>query len=70
MKKSITYFEKEGKENTDELIQLVKERLEYEEKHKINPFKSPRLMDPSHFSSPISSYTCNLKKDFPTVCFK
>ncbi len=28
MKKSITYFEKEGKENTDELIQLVKERLE------------------------------------------
>lgn len=27
MKKSITYFENEGKENTDELIQLIKERL-------------------------------------------
>lgn len=28
MVNSITYFEKEGKENTDQLIQLVKERLE------------------------------------------
>jgi len=28
MKKSITYFEKPGSENTDELIQLVKERIE------------------------------------------
>ena len=28
MKKSITYFENEGKQNTDELIQIVKERLE------------------------------------------
>ncbi|MDR1722029.1 MAG: hypothetical protein LBR24_03145 [Methanobrevibacter sp.] len=27
MEKSITYFEKPGKENTDELIKLVKERL-------------------------------------------
>lgn len=27
MKKSITYFENPGKENTDELIQIIKERL-------------------------------------------
>jgi len=27
MKKSITYFEKPGKENTDELLEIVKERL-------------------------------------------
>ncbi|MCC7553303.1 MAG: hypothetical protein KO202_02255 [Methanobacteriaceae archaeon] len=28
MKESITYFEKEGKENTDELISLIKEKIQ------------------------------------------
>lgn len=47
----------------------LKERLEYEEKHKKEPFRSCKLMKTSHFAPCISSFTSNLKKDFPTVHF-
>lgn len=45
----------------------LKERLELEEKNKKDPFKSCRLMKTTHFAPPISSFTTNLKKDFPTI---
>ena len=39
MEKSITYFEKEGENYTDELISLVKQRLD--ESDEMFPLKSP-----------------------------
>lgn len=47
----------------------LQERLAYEEQHKKEPFKSCRLMQTSHFAPCISSFTTNLKKDFPTISF-
>jgi len=53
-------------------IKSVKERKEEEEKlkpYRRNPFTYNKLMRISRFSPPISSYTTNLKKEFPTIKF-
>ena len=53
-------------------IKSVRERKEEEEKLKPfrrNPFTYNKLMRISRFSPPISSYTTNLKKEFPTIKF-
>ena len=53
-------------------IKSVRERKEEEEKlkpYRRNPFTYNKLMRISRFSPPISSYTTNLKKEFPTIKF-
>ena len=53
-------------------IKSVRERKEEEEKLKPfrrNPFTYNKLMRISRFSPPISSFTTNLKKEFPTIKF-
>lgn len=47
----------------------LKERLELEEKNKKPTFRYNKLMQHSHFSPCISSFNCNLKRDFPTIKF-
>ena len=53
-------------------IKSVRERKEEEEKlkpYRRNPFTYNKLMRISRFSPPISSFTTNLKKEFPTIKF-
>jgi hypothetical protein len=53
-------------------IKTVREKKEEEEKNKATrrvPFTYNKLMKISKFSPPISSYTTNLKKEFPTIKF-
>ena len=53
-------------------VKSVRERKEEEEKTKQfrrNPFTYNKLMKISRFSPPISSFTTNLKKEFPTIKF-
>ena len=53
-------------------IKTVKEKKEEEEKMKSkrrNPFTYNKLMRISRFAPPISSFTTNLKKEFPTIKF-
>ena len=53
-------------------IKTVRERKEEEEKlkpFKRNPFTYNKLMRISRFAPPISSFTTNLKKEFPTIKF-
>ena len=53
-------------------IKSVRERKEEEEKLKPfrrNPFTYNKLMRISRFAPPISSFTTNLKKEFPTIKF-
>ena len=47
----------------------LKERLEYEKAHRKNPFTYNKIMSIGQFSPSMSSFTCNLKRDFPTICF-
>ena len=53
-------------------IKSVRERKEEEEKlkpYRRNPFTYNKLMRISRFAPPISSFTTNLKKEFPTIKF-
>ena len=53
-------------------IKTVRERKEEEEKSKATrrvPFTYNKLMKISKFAPPISSYTTNLKKEFPMIKF-
>ena len=53
-------------------VKSVRERKEEEEKTKSqrrNPFTYNKLMKTSRFAPPISSFTTNLKKEFPTIKF-
>ena len=53
-------------------VKSVRERKEEEEKSKSqrrNPFTYNKLMKTSRFAPPISSFTTNLKKEFPTIKF-
>ena len=53
-------------------VKSVRERKEEEEKLKTtrrNPFTYNKLMKISRFAPPISSFTTNLKKEFPTIKF-
>ena len=53
-------------------IKTVREKKEEEEKTKASkrmPFTYNKLMKISRFAPPISSYTTNLKKEFPTIKF-
>ena len=53
-------------------IKSVREKKEEEEKQKPfrrNPFTYNNLMQNSRFAPPISSFTTNLKKEFPTIKF-
>ena len=53
-------------------IKTVKEKKEEEEKTKATrrvPFTYNKLMKISKFAPPISSFTTNLKKEFPTIKF-
>ena len=53
-------------------VKSVRERKEEEEKLKSNrrnPFTYNKLMKISRFAPPISSFTTNLKKEFPTIKF-
>ena len=53
-------------------VKSVRERKEEEEKlktHRRNPFTYNKLMKISRFAPPISSFTTNLKKEFPTIKF-
>ena len=53
-------------------IKTVRERKEEEEKSKSTkrmPFTYNKLMRISRFAPPISSFTTNLKKEFPTIKF-
>ena len=53
-------------------IKTVKEKKEEEEKSKATrrvPFTYNKLMKISKFAPPISSFTTNLKKEFPTIKF-
>ena len=53
-------------------VKTVKERKEEEEKSKSTkrmPFTYNKLMRISRFAPPISSFTTNLKKEFPTIKF-
>ena len=52
-------------------LKTVKERKEEEEKNKNKrmPFTYNKLMKDSRFAPPISSFTTNLKKEFPTIKF-
>ena len=47
----------------------LRERIEYEKAHRKNPFTYNKLMNTATFSPAISSFTCNLKREFPTICF-
>ena len=49
--------------------QTLKERLEYEKADRKSPFTYNKLMSIGQFSPSMSSFTCNLKRDFPTICF-
>ena len=53
-------------------VKSVRERKEEEEKlkpYRRNPFTYNKLMRISRFAPPISSFTTNLKKEFPTIKF-
>jgi len=53
-------------------VKTVREKKEEEEKsksHRRNPFTYNKLMKNSRFAPPISSFTTNLKKEFPTIKF-
>ena len=53
-------------------VKSVRQRKEEEEKmkpFKRNPFTYNKLMKISRFAPPISSFTTNLKKEFPTIKF-
>ncbi len=53
-------------------VKSVRQRKEEEEKlkpFKRNPFTYNKLMRISRFAPPISSFTTNLKKEFPTIKF-
>ena len=53
-------------------IKTVREKKEEEEKAKSTrrvPFTYNKLMKISKFAPPISSFTTNLKKEFPTIKF-
>ena len=53
-------------------IKTVREKKEEEEKmkpYRRNPFTYNKLMKTSRFAPPISSFTTNLKKEFPTIKF-
>ena len=52
-------------------LKTVKERKEEEEKNKNKrmPFTYNKLMKDSRFAPPISSFTTNLKKEFPSIKF-
>ena len=53
-------------------VKSVRQRKEEEEKMKPfrrNPFTYNKLMKISRFAPPISSFTTNLKKEFPTIKF-
>ena len=53
-------------------IKTVREKKEEEEKlkpYRRNPFTYNKLMKISRFSPAISSFTTNLKKEFPTIKF-
>ena len=47
----------------------LRERIEYEKAHRKNPFTYNKLMNTATFSPAISSFTCNLKREFPSICF-
>lgn len=47
----------------------LRERIEYEKANRKNPFTYNKLMKTSSFSPAISSFTCNLKREFPSISF-
>lgn len=47
----------------------LRERIEYEKAHRKNPFTYNKLMNTATFSPSISSFSCNLKREFPSICF-